>query len=235
MKKLALLCLVLALLLTFVGCSCGVKENEPQISTTGTDITETPDVSTPPPAETGAVPGSSVELKSNAGTGYEWVCTVDNEAVATAAVETETGDTDLVGGEITTKITFTGVTEGATFAIAKLERSFEENSAVELHVYTLKVDEDLNVTIAEVEMPKAEMTVPAAGDVSIEVTSPAIIVYGGEYDENAENRLYYFTTVLPLNGEVTFNAKDADGNVTGTTIYSVEMTSDNKVTATLKS
>lgn len=230
MKKIALLGMVLALSLLMVGCG---SSNGPGLSTTGTDIPAESKEPSVKPAGTTAVPGSKVELQASAGTGYEWTCRIDNEAFVTSSVETA-GDAETPGGSTTTTVTFNGVAEGTTYAVVKLERSFENSAAAELHVYTLTVDESLKVSVAEVTMPFAEMSVKGDGDHSVTVSDPQLLVYGGDYDEATQSYIFRVTSVLPVSGEVAISTNGADGSVISESAFTVEVDSSNNVSAKAK-
>lgn len=229
MKKFAILGVVLALTIVLAGCGGSGSG----LSTTGTDIPQPSKTPSVEPAETTAVTGSSVELKASAGTGYEWVCTVDNEAFVTSTVDTKDA-AETAGGTVTTNVTFTGVAEGTTYAVVRLARTFENSAAAEIHVYTLKVDEALKVAVAEVTMPFAEMSVEGDGSFTVSTTVPELIVYGGEYDETAQAYIFKVTSVLPVSGEVTISAVDTNGNPTSEKVFAVEVDSNNNVTAKAK-
>lgn len=102
---------------------------------------------------TGCTKKALLELESNASTGYEWSCVVNDTEYAKIVDEeyVASSDTSIVGAPGKQIFKFKGIKAGTTTASCKYQRSFEE-LPIQVKNYTLVVDEKLNITIQEITM-----------------------------------------------------------------------------------
>ncbi len=106
-----------------------------------------------------AAEAPTLSLRGNATTGYDWQCVVADESVLTVTLGDyvlDDGAEGKVGVGGVVPVTFTGVKAGETTATFTYAQPWDvENSTICTLIYTLRVDDALDVTIVSGEFQQA--------------------------------------------------------------------------------
>lgn len=146
--------IAVALMATLAACS---PENAQSSSSSGTAQAGSASISASSPAAAdspvstaGAEGVVTVALDYNAGTGYEWVCTVEPEGIV-EQVDKKTEDLaegeSISGGGLRDLYTFRAKKSGAVVITCDLVRSWEDGDPAETQKFAFTVDANLGLTL----------------------------------------------------------------------------------------
>ncbi len=134
--------MLFAMMLAMSGCGKGGGKADPE----------------PDPGEVVALDAEGaveVSLDYAAGTGYEWVCTVEPEGVLSIqsqdTVDMTEGDEPIDGGPLRDYVMLRAAGPGKATLTCNLERSWEEGKPAETQTFVFDVNEDLQIQFLEDE------------------------------------------------------------------------------------